>query len=198
MFGVSSYAEMGRMSVSRHNRLRPKGGSLRVTEVRAVTMRKLFCKSCEQEFDSYNRVQFCSQHCRSARAPAVYRFICPDGRSYVGSQKDCRKRANEGIQRRNTRLLAAFEKHPPESFVYEVLESLPPGCSEMVLRKAEQKHINRLRSWDSQFGFNIVTAIKGGDGPAQHAALQFRRTLIERVHERARAWRYPYSVDIAG
>jgi hypothetical protein len=82
------------------------------------------------------------------------------------------------------------------SFVYEVLEYLPPGCSEMVLRTAEQKHIDRLRSWNAQFGFNMVTAFKGGDGPAQHAALQFRRALIERVHERARAWRYPYSTAL--
>jgi hypothetical protein len=154
-------------------------------------MMKRRCKACKQQFNSYDRLQFCSPECRAARAPAVYRFICPDGRSYVGSQKDCRKRANEGIQRHNTRLLAAFEKHPPETFVYEVLEYLPPGCTETMLRTAEQKHINRLRSWDSESGFNIVTAVKGGDGPAQHAALQFRRTLIERVHERARAWRRP-------
>jgi hypothetical protein len=159
-------------------------------------MMKRLCKACVRHFDSYGGVEFCSPGCRTTRAPAVYRFICPDGRSYVGGVKDCRKRANKGIQRRNTRLLSAFEKHPPETFVYEVLEYLPPGCSEMVLRTAEQKHIDRLRSWNAQFGFNMVTAFKGGDGPAQHAALQFRRALIERVHERARAWRYPYSTAL--
>lgn len=101
---------------------------------------------------------FCSPRCRSAPAPAVYRFICPDGRSYVGSVSDNRKRAEQGIQRSNPYLLAAFEKHPPESFKYELLELLPPGCSERKLRTAEQRHIDHFQSW-SPDGFNIYPAI---------------------------------------
>jgi hypothetical protein len=51
--------------------------------------------------------------CRRIRFPTIYRFVCPDGRSYVGAVGDSRKRG--GIQRSNARLLAAFELHPPET-----------------------------------------------------------------------------------
>jgi hypothetical protein len=74
----------------------------------------------------------------------VYRFIAPDGRSYVGSCSDSRGRADNGIQRKNQRLLEAFERHPPKTFTFEILERLPPGCTERRLRKAEQRHIDRL------------------------------------------------------
>jgi hypothetical protein len=153
-------------------------------------MMKRLCKACKQQFEySYDRLQFCSPECRTMRAPAVYRFICPDGRSYVGGVKDCRKRANKGIQRRNTRLLSAFEKHPPETFVYEVLEYLPPGCSEMVLRTAEQKHIDRLRSWDAETGFNMQTTHRGAGGPAQHAMIEFKKVVLASIRETAQARR---------
>jgi hypothetical protein len=89
-------------------------------------------------------------------SPAVYRFICPDGRSYVGAVGDCRKRG--GIQRSNVRLLAAFELHPPKTWTYEVLERLTPGCSTEALREAEQHHIDRLRSRLPEFGFIMAPA----------------------------------------
>lgn len=58
------------------------------------------------------------------KAPVVYRFICPDpdGRSYVGSVSDGRKRPDIGIARSNSRLEEAFVRHPPETWAYEVLE----------------------------------------------------------------------------
>jgi hypothetical protein len=131
---------------------------------------------------------YCSDECRdAARAPAVYRFVSPDGRSYVGGVKDCRNRA-KGLQRSNARLLAAFEQHPPETFVYEVLEHLPPRSSERELREAEQRHIDRLRSWSPETGFNIHPAIWEGDGPAQCAGRQVRAAIIAIVHEKQRRW----------
>ena len=142
------------------------------------------CKACGLTFNPYHGALYCSAECRNgARAPAVYRFICPDGRSYVGAVKDCRRRAERGIRRSNTRLLAAFKKHPPETFAYEVLEQLRPGCSERELREAEQRHIDRLRSWSPRAGFNIVPAVQDGDGPSHRIGKQFRQALIAKGHE---------------
>jgi hypothetical protein len=107
-------------------------------------------------------------------APAVYRFVCPDGRSYVGSVSDCRKREARGIARSNPWLKAAFERYPPDTFTYEILERLPRGCSIEQLREAEQRHIERLRSWDQERGFNICPATWNGDGPGFLAARQRR------------------------
>jgi hypothetical protein len=112
--------------------------------------------------------------------PVVYRFISPDGRSYVGSTKYSRERSSGGIQRSNPRLLAAFEQYPPETFVFEILERLPPDCGVWKLRKAEQRHINRLRSWKPEAGFNMHPAIWQGDGPSQRAGRQFSAAKIGR------------------
>jgi hypothetical protein len=91
----------------------------------------------------------------------------------MSAASDCRTRAKSGIRRSNSRLKAAYEQYPP-------------GSSELALRKAEQKHINRLRSWSPECGFNILTAVKGRRGPAQRAQLQFRRAVIAGVHEKTR------------
>lgn len=97
-----------------------------------------------------------------AKAPAVYRFICPDGRSYVGAVANERDRAKYGINRRNKLLDEAFERYPPEAWTYEVLERLWPGCSEQELRRAEQRHIDRLRTLDPEHGFNMDLARRRG------------------------------------
>jgi hypothetical protein len=134
----------------------------------------LTCMTCKQSFRSRHSGRwYCSEECRTtSKAPAVYRFICPDGRSYVGSVRDCRKRANNGIQRSNLQLLAAFELHPPKTWTFEVLEQLPSGCSSQALREAEQHHIDRLRSCSPEFGFNMTPATWTADGPAQRVGRQ--------------------------
>jgi hypothetical protein len=116
------------------------------------------CKACGEPCASlaHNRL-YCDQ-CQCAKAPAVYRFVCPDDRSYVGAVSDIRRRADHGIQRSNTRLRLAFEQYPPETWRYEVLELLPPGCSKRKLHAAEQRHINRLRSCEPDSGFNVAPA----------------------------------------
>jgi len=85
----------------------------------------------------------------------VYRFIAPDGRSYVGAVRDGRNRAKHGIARTNQRLEEAFRQYPPETFRSEILEEVPGWPSRDELAKAEQRHINRLRSWDPKYGFNM-------------------------------------------
>jgi predicted DNA-binding transcriptional regulator AlpA len=93
--------------------------------------------------------------------PAVYRFICPDGRSYVGSRIDCRRRQTEGILPSNKLLREAIAKYPPRTWVYQVLECWPSnGCSRLELRAAEQRHIDQLRTMNPQYGFNIWSALR--------------------------------------
>jgi hypothetical protein len=121
-------------------------------------MKTINCKSCGQPFNTVQGRLYCSGDCRRTKAPAVYRFVCPDGRSYVGGTSDRRSRANRGIGRFNARLAVAFEQYPPETWTYEILELLAPGCSEQELRAAEQRHIDRLRSCEPDAGFNIWPA----------------------------------------
>ena len=46
--------------------------------------------------------------------------------------------------------------YPSETWTYEVLEKLPPGCSEETMLHAEQSHIERLRSWMKEHGFTFI------------------------------------------
>lgn len=101
------------------------------------------------------RSKFCSVGCHRRRAPAVYRWICPDGRSYIGSTPDCRTREQQGVGRKNKRLISAFVDHPPKLWAYEVLQRLPPGCSGRVLQEAEQIYIDKFRSYLPECGFNV-------------------------------------------
>jgi hypothetical protein len=59
---------------------------------------------------------------------AVYRFICPDGRSYVGSRANCSRRERQGIQPSNKRLRAALVIYPAETWTFEILQMLPVRC----------------------------------------------------------------------
>jgi hypothetical protein len=112
------------------------------------------CARCGREFEVVNRLhKFCSYSCRRPKIPLIYRFVYPDGRSYVGSAADGRYRGGH-FGRSNERLQVAFEQYPPKTWTYEVLEWLPPGCSERERRVAEQRHIIALQSWKPEFGFN--------------------------------------------
>lgn len=98
-------------------------------------------------------------------APAVYKYTCPDGRVYVGGCPDWRTRDRYGLKRSNSRMKEAFKKHPPETWTFEILEKLKPGCWTKTLRRAEQRHIVRLRSWDPKYGFNIFAAARARPAP---------------------------------
>jgi hypothetical protein len=102
---------------------------------------------------------YCSDAYRVAISPAVYRFICPDGRSYVGSRYDCREREEKGVSTSNTRLRAALEQYPADTWSYEVLQELPPGCPKRERLILEQFYIDRRATMDSAYGFNMLRAI---------------------------------------
>jgi hypothetical protein len=144
-----------------------------------MTTRLTNCKACGRPFRSMRRRRYCSLECRRAKAPAVYRFVCPDGRSYVGSRRDIRHRRNEGVTDQNRRLAAALNQYSSDSWTYEVLEALPAGCSDKMRLAAEQRHIDRLRSWSPEAGFNAFPAVWDGDGPAQRAARQWSAAKLK-------------------
>jgi hypothetical protein len=103
--------------------------------------------------------KYCSEECGRLKAPAVYRFVCPDGRSYVGSRIDCRQMM--GIQPSNARLRAALDKYPSDTWAFEILEQWPPaGCPRLQLRAAEQRHMKRPRTLEVEYGFNIWPATR--------------------------------------
>lgn len=148
-------------------------------------MRINHCKTCGQKFAATGRAVYCSPDCRSRKAPAVYRYICPDGRSYVGGVSDIRKRDAYGIYRSNLWLEAAFELYPPESWVFEI------RCSERELRAAEQHHMDRLQSLDPEHGFNIL---RPGLRRNEHEKrVHTRERRLERARNRATATGTPVS-----
>ena len=63
-----------------------------------------------------------------------------------------------GLSRSNPLIDAVIATHPLETWTFEVLEELPPGCPKETLRRAEQRHIERLRSFQPERGFNIYPA----------------------------------------
>jgi hypothetical protein len=143
----------------------------------------MICKTCGQQFVPHHHLaQHCrlSPHCRGE--PAVYRFVCPDGRSYVGSRQNMRHRHKEGIVNGNWRVRAAFDRHPPETWSFEILEWLPPDCSKRERFKAEQRHIDRLETWSPEHGFNIYPAWWHGNGPAQRIGRQLRAEAMRESH----------------
>lgn len=118
------------------------------------------CKTCGRRLPAeyHGGCRYCSEHCESYKAPAIYRFICPDGRSYVGSTPDHTKRLRYGFARNNRRLAIALERYPEEQWTFEILQLLPPACSTRKLRQAEQRHMERLHTLLPAHGFNVLTA----------------------------------------
>jgi hypothetical protein len=95
--------------------------------------------------------------CRTSPTVYVYRFICPDGRSYVGSNTSysSKIRAFEGLSRSNRRIKAISEIHPPNTWRFELLENLPLNCPYQEVLEAEQRQIDRLGTLDPERGFNM-------------------------------------------
>ena len=148
------------------------------------------CKRCGPSFTPTRLINNFCPECRQinqACLPAVYRWIAPDGRSYVGSTVHVSIRADHGIARTNKRLDEALKEYPFETWTYEVLERLNPTCSESELREAEQRHINRLRSWMPEHGFNPGYAA-AELACSEHRA-QYSADIKRAAAESAERWR---------
>jgi hypothetical protein len=111
---------------------------------------------------------------KEIEAPVVYRFVAPDGRSYVGSVRYGKSRAG-ALARGNTRICIALKDYPAATWRYEVLESFAPGCGELELRSAEQWHTDRLRTLMPEHGFNMFPAV--AENSEQRA--QYKRARAE-------------------
>src|SRR5262249_28690167 len=99
--------------------------------------------------------------CPDGCGPGVYRFICPDGRSYVGSRRWLERRKRIGMQPSNKRLQSILVKYPSEMWTFEIIELIPWRMYTRPLGNTyerEQYHIERLRSWDPAHGFNMEAA----------------------------------------
>jgi predicted DNA-binding transcriptional regulator AlpA len=124
----------------------------------------LRCVHCGEEFEprSHNQV-YCPRRCRGEQQlSAVYRFVCPDGRSYVGSRIDCRgKEETGGVDRLNSRLSEALKLYPRDTWRFEIIEILDRSLSYRERRAREQFHIDRLGSGDPRRGFNVMRADTG-------------------------------------
>ncbi len=147
-------------------------------------MSQLDCKSCGQPFTPpYGNQRNCDECLQKIRAysPAVYRWVAPDGRSYVGSTVHSFIRHTVGLDRKNRRIDAALKEYPQETWAYEVLEQLDPECSEAELRLAEQQHIERLRTWMPEYGFNMTPAVLEAASPEHRAQSSQAFRAIPRV-----------------
>jgi hypothetical protein len=148
----------------------------------------VICQACGVPFLGARWRVYCSEQCRKMKAPAVYRFVCPDGRSYVGSRCDIRFRTRYSIGN-NQRLKRALTQYPAETWVYEVLQTFPSSISTQELRTAEQHHIERLRTWDPRHGFNVMPAARPVNGPFRKAVQKMYIMRNRAMHKRLKIQR---------
>src|SRR5262249_40278557 len=76
------------------------------------------CLTCGRRLAAsyHGSCRYCSRHCRTYKLPAVYRWVCPDGRSYVGSTYNHELRLRcWGLKPSNSRLASALKKYPAQT-----------------------------------------------------------------------------------
>lgn len=150
------------------------------------------CKKCGRSFTPLRRSplqRYCPECLQLNKAvlPIVYRWVAPDGRSYVGSAWRGNNRDAYGLARTNPRIDAALLQYPSVTWTYEIIERLDPRCSMQELRVAEQKHIDGLRSWMPEYGFNIAPASWETISPEHYT--QFCEGAKRAQAESAERWR---------
>jgi len=102
----------------------------------------------------------------------VYKFICPEGRVYVGIASTSYKRINkhrpeayskkDGDWRNKTRWKKAIRRIGWDNLVVEILECVPEGVS---LVDRERYWIAQYNANDPEYGYNMN---RGGGGPTKH------------------------------
>src|SRR4249920_2896580 len=88
------------------------------------------------------------------REAIVYAWICPDGRKYIGAVSNGNDRSKR-VERRNDRIAEALEKHPENTWKYELLARLPRSKATAYLHTIEQMYIDMYQTMDPRYGFNI-------------------------------------------
>lgn len=96
----------------------------------------------------------------------IYRIInIVNGKFYLGSSNDLRKRKREHIwalrkgAHINDYLQKAFNKYGEKNFIFEVLEYVN---NESDLRKIEQYYLDLLKPCDCSIGYNLCEDSRGG------------------------------------
>lgn len=85
---------------------------------------------------------------------------CFNGKVYIGSSINLKTRRNDHFNKlhhgshTNTHLQRAFMKYPDESFIFQVIEYLPPLRSFLLER--EDYYLDFYKSTERKFGYNII------------------------------------------
>jgi hypothetical protein len=166
--------------------------SNRINGLLAKNKTRRRCVACGEPLPpgSNARRVYCPEICDHRRrpAPAIYRFVCPDGRCYVGHTGNHHIRDRHGLSCSNSWIAETIATHPLETWTFEVLEDLPPGCSKETLRRAEQHHIEQLRSFLPEHGFNVWPAWWFGDTPGVLAGRARRAEETREMLRRKKLW----------
>lgn len=127
------------------------------------------------------------------KCSGIYAIKCvPTGKLYVGSAANCFSRNRVHRQKLelgkhvNRYLQAAWGKHGADAFVFEMLEE----CLVGELKQREQFWINKTRSGENKFGFNLAPAMRQ-DMPAEQLSA-IMRNYWEGLSEEERARRHAY------
>lgn len=90
-----------------------------------------------------------------------------NGKFYIGSSKDidwrwyCHKHHLKTGQHINPKLQHSWNKHGENKFVFEIIEKVKPD--ENLLLEREQYHLDLLKPYERNVGYNICATAEGGD-----------------------------------
>ena len=113
------------------------------------------CRSCGKQFVPRRKHGiFCSNKCSIIRTPAIYCFICPDGRRYISSRLNIHNRRKYEIGR-NARINEALKRYHPKPRMFEIFETLPVTTDIKSIRAIELQYILCFETWDEKRGFNV-------------------------------------------
>lgn len=120
------------------------------------------------------------------RRPVVYYITnLIDGKVYVGSSVEYKKRwgnhksALRKGSHSSVRLQRAWSKHGETNFEFQVVES----AETHEIRLLEQDHINKLRSFDPKYGYNLVAKVELGFVSRRTPMSEATKAKISKAHK---------------
>lgn len=124
----------------------------------------------------------------------VYKILnTENNKVYIGSSKNINKRfqdhkweLNKGIHI-NKHLQHSWNKYGSDKFLFEIIEIIDDDTNKTneFLRNLETKYILKFKSFDSNFGYNIV---KGGLGSLGIKCSEEKREKISNSNKGRKAW----------
>ncbi len=111
----------------------------------------------------------------------IYKITClSNNRIYVGSSKNITSRYEQhwyglrGNKHKSCHLQNAWNKYGEDSFIFEIIEL----CPEETRIEREQYHMDNLRSYDKEVGFNICLRADKGH---KQASLETREKIRQKA-----------------